>query len=64
MGGWERELNERGVVVSHVGEEWAVVGGRKERKEKKEKKDWKNNNIIIWPRNIDCSRKIPKNTRR
>ena len=57
------ELNE-GVRCRPRGGEWAAVGGRKEKERKKEKKRFKNNNIIIRSGNIDCSRKIPKNTQK
>jgi len=58
-------INERGGSgVSHVEGMAGSVEGKK-RKERKKRIDWvENNNIIIWSRNIDCSRKIPKNTRR
>ena len=61
-------IDERGGVVMGCGPrggEWAGSVEEKKRKERKKRMDWnKNNNIIILSRKIDCSRKIPKNTRR
>ena len=56
-----RELNEG--VSPTWGSGLRLVGEKKEKKERKERLE-KNNNIIIWSRKIDYSRKIPKNTRR
>ena len=48
-------MREGGEVAHVEGSGLRLVGEKKGKKER-----FKNNNIIIWSRNIDCSGKIPR----
>ena len=53
-----------GIKWKGVGSTGEGMGGKKRKKKerKKKMKDFENNNIIILSGNIDCSKKILKNT--